>query len=150
MATAQDYTKAFNDMMSAFPIDTSAFTEAFRAQAELGERMSNVALQAAEKSTEISSNWTKTTLSRMGNVTRVKEDPADYSKAMSEFASASAETASENLAAFAEVAKKVQMDTVEIMMAAGKTFSEEVNTATRKATDQAASAAKKPVNATAK
>ncbi len=149
MATAQDYTKAFNDMMSAFPVDTSAFTEAFRAQAELGERMSSVAIEAAEKSSEISSNWTRATLSRMGDVTRVKQDPSEYGKAMTDFASASAETASENMAAFAEVAKKVQMETVEIMMAAGKTFSEEVSTATQKATDTAASASKK-TTATAK
>ena len=46
-----------------------------------------------------------------------------HAQAASAFATAQAEVAAENVAAFAEVAKKVQMDTVELMMAAGKDIS---------------------------
>jgi uncharacterized protein YdbL (DUF1318 family) len=48
---------------------------------------------------------------------------------LTDFASAQAEVAAENIAAYAEVAKKVQMDTVEVMMAAGKELSEEASAA---------------------
>ena len=51
--------------------------------------------------------------------------------------------AAENLAAFAEVAKKVQMDTVELMLAAGKTASEDVSAAVQKATADVTNVAKK-------
>ena len=47
------------------------------------------------------------------------------------------------MAAFAEVAKKVQMDTVELMMAAGKDMSEEASAAVKKATEEVSTAAKK-------
>ena len=52
MAKAQDYTKALNDFMGTFPVDLSAYQDAFKNSAELGEKLSSVALQAAEKSTE--------------------------------------------------------------------------------------------------
>jgi hypothetical protein len=61
---------------------------------------------------------------------------------MTDFASASAETAAEHVAAFAEIAKKVQMDTVELLMAAGKDMQEETTAAVKKATDTATKATK--------
>ena len=108
---------------------------------------SKVALEAAEKSTEISSKWTKDTLPKMGDVTAVKTEPTDYTKAMTDFASAQAEMAAESMAAFAEVAKKVQMETVELMMAAGKEASEEATAAVKKATAEVTTAAKKAASA---
>lgn len=141
MAKTQDFTKMVQDMMSAFPVDAQAFQEAFKTQAALGERMTKVVLEAAEKSTEISSRWTKESIAKVGELARVKEEPGDYSKALSEFASSSAEMAAENLAAFAEVAKKVQMETVELMLAAGKDISEDATAAVKKATSEATAAA---------
>lgn len=145
MATKQtnDFQKYVTDMMSNVPLDMSAFNDAFKSQAALGEKMSKVALEAAEKSTEISSKWTKDTITKLGDVTKVKAEPTDYTKAMTDFASAQAEMAAETMAAFAEVAKKVQMETVELMMAAGKEASEEATAAVKKATAEVTTAAKK-------
>jgi hypothetical protein len=95
------------------------------------------------KSTEISTAWTKDVLAKFADLSKVKAEPADYAKAMTDMASASAETAAENVAAFAEVAKKVQMETVELMMAAGKDASEEATAAVKKATTEATAAVKK-------
>lgn len=142
MAKTQDFTKMVQDVLTAFPVDATAVQEAFKTSAALGERMTKVVLEAAEKSTEISSKWTKEAIAKVGEVARAKEEPADYSKAISEFATASAEMAAENLAAFAEVAKKVQMETVELILAAGKDLSEDASAAVRKATDDFNSAAK--------
>ena len=149
MATKQnaDFSKYMTDMMANLPMDMSAFNDAFKTQAALGEKMSKVALEAAEKSTEISSKWTKDTLSKIGDVTKVKEEPTDYTKAMTDFASAQAEMAAETMAAFAEVAKKVQMETVELMMAAGKEATEEATAAVKKATNEVTTAAKKATTA---
>ena len=138
-----DVTKMMQDMMGAFPVDTKAMQDAFKTSATLNEKMSKVALEAAEKSTEISSKWTKDTLSKVGEMTAVKDEPADYGKAMTDFASAQAEMTSEAMAAFAEVAKKVQMETVELMLAAGKDFSEDATAAVKKATTDVTQAAKK-------
>ena len=143
MNTTQDYQKMMQDMMGAFPIDMSAMQNSFKTYASFGEKMSKVALEAAEKSTEISSKWTKDTIAKMGAVTTVKDEPTEYTKAFSDFASAQAEMTAETMAAFAEVAKKVQMETVELMMAAGKEATEEATAAVKKATSEVTSVAKK-------
>lgn len=147
MAKTQDFTKMMQDMMASMPMDTAKIQEAFKSQAALGEKMTKVALDAAEKSTEISAKWAKETISKVGALAAKKEEPADYAKAVSDFASASAEMAAENLAAFAEVAKKVQMETVELMMAAGKDFQEDATAAVKKATEEVSAAAKKATSA---
>ncbi len=143
MATTQDFNSVMKDMMGSFPVDMSALNDAFKAQAAFGEKLSKVALDAAKKSTEISTKWTKDTIARTGDVTKVKEDPTDYSKSVNDFATAQAELASENLAAFAEIAKKVQMDTVELVMAAGKDIGEDATAAIKKASADVTAAAKK-------
>ena len=143
MANSQDFTAAMKEMMGAFPVDTTAMEDAFKTTATLNEKLAGVALEAAEKSAELSSKWTKDTLAKVAELSKAKEEPADYAKAMTDFASASAEVAAENMAAFAEIAKKVQMDTVELMMAAGKDMTEDATAAVKKATDEVTSAAKK-------
>jgi vacuolar-type H+-ATPase subunit H len=47
------------------------------------------------------------------------------------------------MAAFAEVAKKVQMETVELLLAAGKDASAEASAVVKKATDEVQNVAKK-------
>ncbi len=143
MAKAQDINTVMKDIMGAFPVDTKAMEDAFKNQAALSEKLSGVALTAAEQSAEISNKWTKETLAKMNDMTKAKSEPADYAKAMTDFASASAEVAAENMAAFAEVAKKVQMETVELLMSAGKDLQEDAAKAVKKATDDVTAAAKK-------
>jgi hypothetical protein len=131
------------EMMGSFPVDTKSMEDAFKTTATLNEKLSQVAIEAAEKSSELSAKWTKDTLAKLGDMSKAKTEPADYAKSMTDFASAQAEVTSENMAAFAEIAKKVQMDTVELMMAAGKDMSEDATAAVKKATNDASTAAKK-------
>ncbi len=143
MAKTQDYTAFMKDFMGAFPVDNKVMEDAFKTSATLNEKLSAVALDAAEKSTDLSSKWAKDTLVKMGEISKVKAEPADYAKAFSDFASASAEVAAEHMAAYAEIAKKVQMDTVELMMAAGKDFQQDATAAVKKATTEGNAAVKK-------
>lgn len=143
MTKTPDMAAMFKDVMGSFPVDTSGMEGAFKNTAALNEKLSGVALTAVEKSTEVSSKWTKDTLAKLAEMSKAKQEPADYAKAATEFASASAEVAAEHMAAFAEIAKKVQMDTVELMMAAGKDMQSEASAAVKKATDDVQAAAKK-------
>lgn len=138
-----DFTKVFQDAFAAFPAEPAALQNVFKTQALMAEKLSKVALQAAETSTEITAKWAKDALSKFADVATVKSEPAEYSKAASDFASAAAEMAAENMAAFAEVAKKVQMETVELMLAAGKDISEDATAAVKKATADVSNVAKK-------
>ena len=141
--TTQDFTTILKDMMGAFPVDTKSFEDSFKTSASLNEKLSGVALEAAGKSTDLSTKWTKDTLSKMAELTKVQSEPADYAKAMSDFATYTAENAAEQMAAFAEIAKKAQTETVELMMAAGKDMAEETSAAVQKATKDTTAAAKK-------
>ena len=143
MTKTPDMTAMLKDVMGSFPVDTSAMEGAFKTSASLNEKLSGVALTAVEKSTEVSTKWTKETVAKMSEMAKAKAEPADYAKAMTDFASASAESAAEHMAAFAEIAKKVQMDTVELMMAAGKDAQEEATAAVKKASNDVQAAAKK-------
>ena len=136
----QDYGKMMQDMMGQFPFDTASVQDAFRSYAQFGEKMSKVVLEAAGASNEIQSKWAKDTLSNMGQITIVKGEPTDYTKTMTDFASAQAEGTAETLAAYAEVAKKVQMESVELMLAAGKDAQEDASSAMKKASTNAQNA----------
>ena len=143
MTKTTDFTKVMQDMMASFPVDASAFQNAFKTQAAYGEKLAAVALAAAEKSTELSAKWAKDSLAKLSETAKAKAEPADYTKAATDFATAAAEMAAENMAAFAEIAKKVQMETVELMLAAGKDISEDATAAVKKATSEVTSVAKK-------
>jgi hypothetical protein len=147
MSKTPDMTAMFKDVLGAFPVDTAAMEDAFKTTATLNEKLSGVALTAAEKSTEISSKWTQETIAKLVEMSKAKKEPVDYAKAMTDFAPAYSETAAEHMAAFAEVAKKAQMETVELMMAAGKDMSEEASAAVKKATSEASAAVKKAATA---
>lgn len=147
MTKTPDFAKVMQDMMASMPVDATAFQNAFKTQAAFGEKLSAVALAAAEKSTEISSKWAKDSIAKLASVAKAKAEPAEYGKAMSDLATAAAELASENLAAFAEIAKKVQMETVELILAAGKDASEEATAVVKKATSDVTAAAKKAATA---
>ena len=142
-----DFTNMMSDMMSSYPMEMTAMTDAFKSSAAMGEKMTKVILDAAEKSTDISSKWTKDTIAKLANVAAAKSEPTDYTKSVTDFASAQAEMAAETMAAFAEIAKKVQMETVELMMAAGKEATEEATAAVKKATAEVTTAAKKAASA---
>ncbi|MFG6560135.1 MULTISPECIES: phasin family protein [unclassified Sulfitobacter] len=143
MTKTPDMTAMFKDVLGAFPVDNAAMQDAFKNTATLNEKLSGVAFDAAEKSADISTAWTKETLARLTEMTKVKAEPTDYAKAMTDFASASAESAAEHMAAFAEIAKKVQMDTVELMMSAGKDLQSDAKAATTEGVAAAQAAAKK-------
>jgi hypothetical protein len=147
MTKTPDFAKVMQDMMASFPVDSSAMQNAFKTQAALAEKMSKVALEAAEKSTEITSKLAKDTIAKIADMTRAKSEPTDYTKAATDFASAAAEMTAESIAAFAEVAKKVQMETVELMLAAGKDMSEDATAAVKKATADVTTVAKKAASA---
>ncbi|RME14582.1 MAG: Phasin [Alphaproteobacteria bacterium] len=143
MTKTTDFTKMFQDMMGNMPMDMTLFENAFKSQAAMNEKLAKVALEAVENTVEVSTKWTKDTLAKVGDITAAKKDPADYSKAMTEFASAQADLMAENLAAFAEIAKKMQNETVELMLSASKDMGAEATAAVKKATDEVTKAAKK-------
>ncbi|WP_044043426.1 phasin family protein [Octadecabacter antarcticus] len=146
-AKTQDFTAAMKDMMGSFPVDTKAMDDAIKTQSSLNEKLSAVSLTAAQKSTDLSAKWAQDTLTKMTALSTAKTEPADYAKSVSDFATASAEAAAEHMASFAEIAKSVQTEALELMMAAGKDIGEDMSAVAKKATDDVTAAAKKATTA---
>jgi hypothetical protein len=147
MAKTQDYTAMmkdfFGNMPAAMPMDTKFVEEMFKTQTVLAEKMSAVAIDAAQKSTDLSAKWAQDALTKLSAMSKAKAEPADYAKSVTDFVQTSAQSAAEHMAAFAEIAKKVQTETLELMLAAGKDVSEDVSAAAKKATADVTAAAKK-------
>lgn len=143
MAATTDFTRMFQQMMPAFNLDQAAFQNAFGKQAAFGEKLTKIAFEAAERSCELQAKFNRETLARLSNATKARSEPADYTKAASEFASGASETASDAMAAFAEIAKKAQMDMVELLLNTGKTLQETTAAAMKKAGDDVTAATAK-------
>lgn len=148
MNNFSDFRKSAADMAGMFPTDVNTFKKAVRDSADFGEKMSKVAIEAAEKNVEVSTEWTRETLVRLRNVAQAKESPADYARAINEFATESADAASEHITALAEIAKNVHKDTVEVFLDAGRDSQREVSGEFEKTNGEAVKTAKKAAKST--
>ncbi len=142
MEKTQYFTAILKDAMGAFPRNTAVFEDAFKTSVSLNEKLSHVTLDAAEKSAEISYIWKKDTIAKLTEASKAKTEPADYAKAATDFFAGATEVATEKMFAFAEIAKKAQIDTVELLMGAGTNITEET-AAAKKSTNEVAATAKK-------
>ncbi|WP_417742737.1 phasin [Salipiger sp.] len=153
MASTQDFTAAMKDMMGAFPMDMSAFEDAWKTSAGIREKASAIALDAAGKTTDISVGWTMETLTRMGDLAKARPAPADYAQAMSDFASAQMQSLNAHMTAYGDVAKSAQSDALALMMSVGKDAANDATATaatTAKATEKAATKTASAATATAK
>lgn len=149
MTQTPDMTTLFKDAMAAFPLDTSAANGAFKSSSDLNGKISAVALDAAEKSTKLTEQFTQDTLKGLSDVTKAKSAPADYMQAMTDFFTGYSKAATEQMTAFGDIARQAQTETLELLTAAGKRFGEDA-TAAAKTAGKDASAAVKTATAPAK
>ena len=120
MQYVNEFTKPWADMFAQNPLNPAAFSDASRKYAATGEALAALALNAAESSAELTGKWTMDTLSHMKDVCVAKEDAAAYAQAARDFASSFMESAAENTAAYAEIAKRAQVETTEIFLGGDK------------------------------
>ena len=126
-----EFTKAFEKFFTVNPMN---FQDAAKNVAEYNAKFSKIALDAAKKNAALSQAWANETLGKMEVFTKVQGEPTDYAKVAADFVSAQTQASPEHIAAFTEVAKKAQAETVELMLAAGKEFqAEAAKTASKQA-----------------
>lgn len=133
---APDFTKAFENLFSA--ADFSNINDAFKNSAEFNSKLGAIAIEAAEKNAELTQEWTKETLSKFEEMTKTSKDPADYTKFITEFTAEQTKATTDRVSAFAEVAQKAQMETIELFMNAGKKAQTKAQTAVKRATKKVA------------
>jgi hypothetical protein len=117
MFTFADYTKAMEQFVSATPFEMAENMKPF---VDYQAKLSQVAFDAAKKNVEIGQTWVNETIAALDAFAKPVDKPADIAAASTEFAKAQAEAAPKHLASFADVAKKAQVETAEIILKAGK------------------------------
>ena len=141
MAKTQDFTDFFKDVPVAF--DADAVTKALKTSASFGERFSAIAIDAAEKSNDITTNTVKKSLTLLRGVTDDQDEPADYAKAMTDFATAQSDLVKAHFEALGDVAKLAQSNTTELFATTGRQVTEQTTKAATDAGTKAKAAASK-------
>ncbi len=131
-----DFTKAFENLFSS--TDLSAFGDVFKNSAEFNSKLGKIAIEAAEKNAELTQDWTKETLAKFEELTKTQKDPADYTKFITELSQDQAKATTDRVSAFAEVAQKAQMETIELFMSAGKEVESKAKATVKRATKKVA------------
>lgn len=70
MASTNEPNLAFIEFLAAFKVDNSAIENAQERSAQFNEKLANVALEAAGKSSEISAKWAAQTVCKLAELTR--------------------------------------------------------------------------------
>ena len=79
----------------------------------------------------------------MQEAPRYDGDPSTYAKSIGDFVSEQADVATENFAAYAEIAKKAQMDSLSLFLSTAKEVQTEAVAAVKKAANDVSPAKKK-------
>lgn len=131
MFNFEDYTKNFEKIMAQSPFKID---DAMKSMMDYNTKVGKIALDTAKKNTELSQMWVKESLAALDPFVKGAEKPEDFMKIASDFVSTQTQSAPKHMAEFAEVAKKAQLETIDLMMKAGKDAQEELSSVTKKAT----------------
>ena len=131
MFNFEDYSKNFGKMMSQSPFKID---DAMKSMIDYNTKVGKIALDTVKKNTELSQSWAKESLTALDPFVKGTEKPEDFMKIASDFVSSQTQSAPKHMAEFAEVAKKAQLETIDLMMKTGKDAQEELTNVTKKAT----------------
>ena len=131
MFNFEDYSKNFEKIMAQSPIKVD---EAMKSVMEYNTKLGKIALNTLKKNAELSQAWTKESLTSLDPFVKGSEKPEDFMKMTNDYVTSQAQSTPKHMAEFAEVAKKAQLETIDLMMKAGKDAQEELMSASKKAT----------------
>ena len=141
MATKQNAKSAANDIQSLF--DPKGYQDVFKTWASFNERLTGVMVDAASKGTEISYETTQEALGNLREMAQVREEPAEYGKAYSDFVQKQMDLVSRTAQSYADVTQKSATEVTETVSEAGQQIGDKAAANAEGAADKAGSAAKK-------
>lgn len=115
-----DFAAAWIDAFPSNPIAPAAYFDMARKSAETTEALTLTALKAVESCAEQTGKWALESLERAKSTISAGTDPVEIANTTKRVASANVESASEHLAAYTEIAKRVQIESAEIILGAAK------------------------------
>ena len=137
----QNTKSAINDIQSLF--DPQGYQDAFKTWAQTGERMTAITSEAAVRSTDIASDSAKEAFTNLREVSQVREQPADYGKAYTDFVQKQMDLFMRTAKAMSDVSQKTGTEAGELATKAGEDLSQKVSANAQGAANKAASAASK-------
>ena len=137
----QNAKSAANDIQSLF--DPQGYQNVFKTLAGMNERLTQVATEAGNRSTDIASETAKEAFSNLRDVAQVRDEPAEYGKAYSDFVQKQMDLFMRTAQSFADVSQKAGTETADLASKTGEEFGEKVSANVEGAADKAGSAAKK-------
>ena len=141
MAKQNNTKSAANDVQNLF--DPQNYQNVFKTWANMNERFTQVMVDAGERTTEITSETAKEALSNLRDVSQVREEPAEYGKAYSEFMQRQMDLFTRTAQSLAEVSQTTSKDAAELASEAGSQMSDMATENAERAANTAGSAAKK-------
>jgi len=129
MFTFDEYTKNFEKFSTQNPFMSSNSLDGIL---EFNSKLSKIALDTFKKNTELSQEWSKETLNSLETFTKTHKNPSDYSKVINDFVTQQTQSSPKHIAEFAEIAKKAQLDIIDLYMSAGKEMNEEMTKTSKK------------------
>ena len=132
---------AANDIQSMF--DPQGYQDTFKTFASMNQRMTTNFVEAGNRSTDIASESAKEALSNMRDAAQVRDEPAEYGTAYSEFVQKQMELFMRTMQSYADVMQKAGSDTTELASDAGKEIAEKAADNVEAAANKAGTAAKK-------
>ena len=133
MFTFDEYTKNFEKFSTQNPFLSSHSLDGIL---EFNSKLSKIALETIKKNTELSQEWSKETLNSLETFTKTQKNPSDYSKVINDFVTQQTQSSPQHIAEFAEIAKKAQLDTIDLYMSAGKEMNEEMTKTAKKTSNK--------------
>ena len=133
MFTFDEYTKNFEKFSTQNPFLSSHSLDGIL---EFNSKLSKIALETIKKNTELSQEWSKETLNSLETFTKTQKNPSDYSKVINDFVTQQTQSSPNHIAEFAEIAKKAQLDTIDLYMSAGKEMNEEMTKTAKKTSNK--------------
>jgi hypothetical protein len=136
MFSLDDYTKNLEKMMAQSPIKVD---DLFKSVLDYNTNISKIALDTMKKNSDLTQSWAKETLSSLDPFVKAQDKPEDYVKVTTDFVNAQVQNTPKHIAEFAEAAKKAQLDTIDVVMKAGKEVQEEISAASKKSATKTSS-----------
>ena len=140
MAT-KNQKSAANDVQNMF--DPQNYQSVLKTWANMNERVTAMLVDAGHRSTEITSETANEALTNLRDVTQVRDEPAEYGQAYSDFVQKQMDLAMRTVQAYADVTQRTGSKASELASEAGEKVADKVSENADRAADKASSAAKK-------
>ena len=122
--TKQNANSAATDMQSLF--NPQGYQDMFKTWATMNQRMASLVVEAGTRATDVGSATAKEAFANVRELTQVRNEPAAYGKAYTDFMQKQAELFTRTAQAYANETQKIGSETADLTSKAGEEITDKV------------------------